>query len=71
MEFNEWKSDIHVVESNLSPYPGTYKEFPFEHPIHKTCVWPKSLKILKKRNSENEEICLDIMISYVKFVGKN
>jgi hypothetical protein len=49
MEFNEWKSDIHVVESNLRPYPGTYKEFPFEHPIHKTCVWPKSLKILKKR----------------------
>jgi hypothetical protein len=25
----------------------------------------------KKRNSENEEICLDIMISYVKFVEKN
>jgi hypothetical protein len=48
MEFNEWKSDIHVVESNLRPYPGTYKEFPFEHLIHKTCVWPKSLKILKK-----------------------
>jgi hypothetical protein len=24
MEFNEWKSDIHVVESNLRTYLGTY-----------------------------------------------
>ena len=62
-EYNEWKNDIDVIESNVRPYLDIERKIRISCSEYMTMnLWPNCFKFHKNQmKSENHEICHDII----------
>jgi hypothetical protein len=65
MEFNVWKIDIHVIESKVRLYPGTYQKIYTSCSRNMSKMYEISGLFLDRRHFRLNN--MNIIFSYIKF----